>query len=122
MILSADIDSNVENWQMDIFPNLHYINDKSVVIGNTELLFSTMWTHLEPVDIYTAERVMTDFNRIAVSNGIFRASSQNRIHGHIHSNCTNGLKTGATTILTNPLGYVDDNENERFDGGAIIEI
>ena len=43
------------------------------------------------------------------------------IYGHHHCN-TPAFKIGNTTMLTNQLGYVQQNEHQLFDPSAIIEI
>lgn len=179
------LDQTLDDWQLDIFPNVHYQNNKSVVIGNSELFFSTLWTHLDPMEIYDVQHVMNDFRRIKLSDNSYRAVSQNRIHGicrrwltqalkeskaetkivvthhcplddpgvqayvgtmaypayaedmtllmkettpdywihgHVHTHCTNGKMVDVTTILSNTLGYVDDDENVGFNRKAAIEI
>ena len=179
------LDQTLDDWQLDIFPNVHYLNNKSVVLGNAQLFFTTLWTYLEPLEIYDAEHVMNDFRKITISGHGFRAVSQNRvhvlcrnwlakamnesqaktkivvthhcpvmspevkryvgvmgypayaedlssmmvetnpdywIHGHVHTRCTNGLTVGKTTILSNTLGYVDDEEHIGFNRKATFEV
>jgi len=43
------------------------------------------------------------------------------IYGHHHCN-TPAFKIGNTTLLTNQLGYVMQNEHQLFNPAAIIEI
>ena len=178
------LDLTLESWQMDIYPNVHYLNNKSVVIENSELFFTTLWTFLEPLEIYDVQQVMNDFRKIKLSDNRFTAVSQNRIHGicrtwltkalkesraetkivvthhcpvtnagiksyvgamaypayvedmssliretapdywihgHVHTRSTNGMNVKVTTILSNTLGYVDDEENIGFDRKAILK-
>ena len=86
------LDKTLEDWQLDIFPNVHYLNNRSVIIGEAELFFSTLWTHLDPMEIYDAQHVMNDFRRIKLSNNSYRAISQNRIHGICRRWLTQALK------------------------------
>lgn len=179
------LDKTLNNWQLDIYPNVHYLNNRSVRIGDYELFFTTLWTYICPDKVYEVRRVMNDFRNIGLSDDIFSPSTQNRIngicrswltgalrssdaikkivvthhcpiqdpmiekhvgrmsypayaddqtsimyengpdywiHGHIHTNLTNGMKKGSTTILSNNLGYVDDEENAGFNRKAVIEI
>jgi Icc-related predicted phosphoesterase len=43
------------------------------------------------------------------------------IYGHHHFN-TSSFKIGNTAMLTNQLGYVQNNEHKLFNPSAIIEI
>jgi len=43
------------------------------------------------------------------------------IYGHHHFNIPE-FKIGATTMLTNQLGYVHHNEHYKFNGKAVIEV
>ena len=86
------LDQTLDDWQLDICPNVHYLNNKSVVIGNTELFFSTLWSHLDPMEIYNVQHVMNDFRRIKLSNNSYRAIYQNRIHGICRRWLTQALK------------------------------
>ena len=178
------LDETLDGWQMDIYTNVHYLNNKSVVIGNAELFFTTLWTCLEPQEIYDVQRVMNDFRKIRLSDNSFRATAQNRIHqicrqwlvealkesraetrivvthhcpvadagvksyvgamaypayaedmsplmkelvpdywihGHVHTRCTSGKMMAGTAILSNTLGYVDDEENIGFNKKAVID-
>lgn len=55
------------------------------------------------------------FNFIESSNAAYW------IYGHHHCN-TPAFKIGNTTMLTNQLGYIQQNEHQLFNPGAIIEI
>jgi Icc-related predicted phosphoesterase len=52
---------------------------------------------------------------------IFYASPSYWIYGHHHHN-TPEFKIGNTTMLTNQLGYVRQNEHEKFKTNAVIHI
>lgn len=94
------LDKTLDNWQMDICPNIHYLNNKSVMIGDAEVFFSTLWTFLEPLEMYDVQHVMNDFRKIKLSNNRFSAVSQNRIHGVCRNWLTKALKeSGAKTKI-----------------------
>lgn len=86
------LDKTLDKWQLDVFPNVHYLNNKSVVIGDAELFFSTLWTHLNPMEIYDVQHMMNDFRKIKMDDGRFTALSQNRIHGICRGWLTQALK------------------------------
>ena len=44
------------------------------------------------------------------------------IHGHVHLVRSDGIRTGPTTVYSNPLGYVFDEEHAAFDGERALEF
>lgn len=180
------LEATLAGWSLDIFPNVRYLNNRSVRTGDSELFFTTMWTRIEPDNMYDVQMVMNDFRRIRLEGNAYRAFRQNRvhgicsgwlngalrksvaerkiivthhcpvidtsveryvgpsafpayavdmsslmletapeywIHGHVHSRGTDGKTVDVTTVLTNPLGYVGDEEcAASFNRAATIEL
>lgn len=177
------MDKTMEDYELKVRDNVSYLNNKSVVIDDTELFFTTLWTNIPAVESNTIEKIMTDCRRNRYNgnrfnshcwNGIHKActewlvnalskSTANSkvvvshhcpyrneagaryvgtraasaymadmwpliscyginywIHGHIHLML--GSSRDSTVIMSNPLGYVDDEENRYFMNNATIEI
>lgn len=114
------LDQTLDNWQMDVYPNVRYLNNKSVVIGNTELFFSTLWTYLEPLELYDAQCVMNDFRKIKMNDNRFTAALQNRIHGKCRGWLTKALKesTAETKIVVTHHCPVADAGVKSYVGAA----
>lgn len=54
-------------------------------------------------------------------NKIENSKIDSWIYGHHHTN-TPAFKIGGTSMLTNQLGYVQNNEHNTFNSEAIIHI
>ncbi len=164
--------------------NVFLVNNKVILYNDVPLIFSTLWSKINPEKQWYIERTVNDFQVIKYNSFRFsidrfnemheeclkflnQAQQQNNnskkvvvthhvptflnypeqyrnsdineafavemhdfiessnlshwIYGHHHCNIP-GFKIGSTTMLTNQLGYVQDNENELFNTSAIIEI
>lgn len=74
------IEKTIRGFEYKIRDNVTYLNNKSVVIGDTELFFTTLWTHIPSNESYIIEKLMTDC-RLALCDGKrFNAQSWNRLH------------------------------------------
>jgi predicted phosphohydrolase len=164
--------------------NVFLLNNQTITYKNTELVFSTLWSHIPPQFEYIVQQSVNDFNlikqkgktitakdfnvlhqtdldflkpalakptdkqRIAITHHVptlmnypeqYKNSNINSafavelfdtiessnashwIYGHHHCN-TPAFKIGNTTMLTNQLGYVQQNEHLLFNPAALIEI
>ena len=59
-----ELADTMADFQMSIRPNVHYINNRSVVINDTEIFFSTLWCKIDPLEIVPVQMGMTDCYRI----------------------------------------------------------
>lgn len=177
------MEKTLEDFEWKIRDNVAYMNNRSVVINDTELFFTTLWTYISTEESYTIEKIMNDCRRGRINGKRFNVRSWNIIHrsctewlvnalrkskarhkvivshhcpylneagarhvgslaesaymldmwplmdnydiqywihGHIHLML--GSSRGNTIIRSNPLGYVDDEENRYFMNNATIEI
>ncbi|MCC8071395.1 MAG: metallophosphoesterase [Bacteroidales bacterium] len=60
--------------------NVRYINNKSVVIGDVELFFTTLWSPIEPTHIVPVQMGMTDCYRIKYQGRSFNANDYATLH------------------------------------------
>lgn len=67
----------LKSFEIQILPNVRYINNKSVRLGDTELFFSTLWTHIESQKFSSVESSMNDYKRISFEDRQFRAQDSN---------------------------------------------
>lgn len=138
-----DIAQTLEDFEFSYRQNVRYLNNASVVIGDTELFFTTLWTRIDPFYLYTVQRGMNDF-RYGVLNGerfcandvdglhqrclqwlqgALKASGADYwIYGHTHFPGGSGETIGRTRLLCNQLGYVFSNEHTAFRKDAVIEL
>lgn len=68
------------DFQMSIRPNVHYINNKSVVINDAEIFFSTLWCKIDPLEIVPVQMGMTDCYRIRYKGRDFNANDYDELH------------------------------------------
>lgn len=168
----------------EIKSNVFLLNNQTITYKNTELLFTTLWSHIPAQHEWTVQKSVTDFyqikyhgknltaahfntlhktdygflktalatpankQRIVVTHHVptlmhyppqYRHSEINSafatelfdfvessnaaywVYGHHHCN-TAAFTIGNTTLLTNQLGYVRQNEHLLFNPAAFIEI
>ncbi|MCC8118157.1 MAG: metallophosphoesterase [Bacteroidales bacterium] len=60
--------------------NVRYINNKSVVIGDSELFFSTMWSPIDPKHIWDVQGGLNDCYRIRYQGRGFNAHDYAKVH------------------------------------------
>ena len=170
--------------------NVFLINNQTITYKNTNIICSTLWSHISTQNEFAVQQNVNDFHLIKVSEGkggkssaltpahfnhlhetdfaflknaIATSDAENTIvmthhvptlmnypaqykgsnineafavelydfiessmvqywiYGHHHCNLP-AFKIGNTTMLTNQLGYVQNNEHKLFNPSAIIEI
>ena len=73
--------------------NVRYLNNTSVVIEDTELFFTTLWTRIDPVHLYTIQRGMNDFRHGVLDGERFCANDVDSLH----EKCLQWLKEALKT-------------------------
>ena len=56
-----DIAHTLEDFEFEYRDNVRYLNNQSVMLDDTELFFTTLWTKIDPVHLWTIQRGMNDF-------------------------------------------------------------
>lgn len=74
------MEKTIEDFEWKIRENVTYLNNKSVVVGDTELFFTTLWTHIPTEETYIIEKIMTDCRRGWFNGKRFNTRSWNLIH------------------------------------------
>lgn len=70
-----DINGLHNGWQLEIRHNVRVCYNSVIALNEeTDLIASTLWTHIPPSEEYLTERCVSDFKRIR--NGEFRLSAQ----------------------------------------------
>ncbi|MBP5560793.1 MAG: metallophosphoesterase [Muribaculaceae bacterium] len=59
-----DLDDTLDNFELNLRPNVAYVNNRRVRIGDTELFFTTLWTPIDPAMYEVAQNDMPDFGHI----------------------------------------------------------
>lgn len=90
-----DIGRTMADFDLEVRPNVRYLNNRSVVRGDTELFFTTLWTRIDPVRLWTVQQGMNDF-RLGKLNG--KRFCANDVDG-LHQQCIDWL-SGALGVST----------------------
>lgn len=88
-----DIGCTMDDYVLEVRPNVRYMNNRSVVIGDVELFFTTLWTRINPVRLWTIQCGMNDFHLGVLNGKRFSASEVDELHQH----CMDWL-TGALAV------------------------
>ena len=56
-----DIAQTMEDFEFEYRDNVRYLNNRSVMLGDSELFFTTLWTKIDPIHLWTIQRGMNDF-------------------------------------------------------------
>lgn len=76
----AEITASQVDFELPVRDNVKYINNKSVVIDDTELFFTTLWTRILPTEIVPVQMGMTDFYRGIYEGRRFNAQDYSTLH------------------------------------------
>lgn len=60
--------------------NVFLVNNTSVQTGKINVIFSTLWSNIQPMNEWLIERGMSDFHEIRFQGGLFSAGIFNRFH------------------------------------------
>ncbi|MDQ3109143.1 MAG: metallophosphoesterase [Bacteroidota bacterium] len=82
--------------------------------------------HVPTLQNYPSQYKNSNINEafaVELYDFIFESQANYWIYGHHHTNTnTPGFKIGNTTLLTNQLGYVQQNEHKLYCSNAVIKI
>ena len=84
-----DIAQTIEDYEFQYRPNVRYINNKSVMLGEVELFFTTLWTRINPVFLWKVQRGMNDFRYGVLDGKRFCANDVDILHRR----CVDWLRT-----------------------------
>lgn len=77
-----------DGFEQEIASNVCYVNNKSVVLGDTELFLTTLWTTIPPQDHATVNIQLNDCHRIILDKEPLKAHR----FGQMHRRCLAWLK------------------------------
>jgi len=91
----GDVLASLEGMELELREGVTVLNNRSVVIDDTELFFTTLWTHIPPTDIALVDRELNDCEQVAYGNRRFNAND----YDVAHARCLRWLK-GALAAST----------------------
>ncbi len=86
--LYYDLATMTDGRTIDIRPNVHAYYNKSVRVGDADIIVSTLWAHIPDNEAVYTERCISDFRRILYNGELFRAADFN----HEHQRCFEFIK------------------------------
>ena len=75
-----ELRDTLSDFEMKVRPNVRYLNNKSVVAGDTELFFTTLWSKVPNACIADLQYGMNDFRLICYKNALLFAGELNGLH------------------------------------------
>lgn len=75
-----DVVSTLTSFTYPLRPNVTYLNNRSITLGDVELFFTTLWSRIHDSALAAVQMGMTDCHRIAYGNHIMLATDYARAH------------------------------------------
>ena len=75
-----DIGRTMSDYELEVRPNVHYLNNRSVVLVDTELFFTTLWTKIDPTRLWTVQQGMNDYRLGKLNGKRFCANDVDELH------------------------------------------
>ncbi len=105
--------------------NVFLVNNTCVSLGDTDLVCSTLWSHISPENEWQIYRVMSDFKMIQGREGMFSVAEYNQLHAQARQFVAQAVKNSTAkhkvvlthhvpTLMNYPPKYKDDVLNEAF--------
>ena len=76
----TELTDSQTDFEYMLRPNVRYLNNKSVVVGETELFFTTLWCVIEPAQLMPVQLGVTDCHRIIYDGRRFTSQDYEAVH------------------------------------------
>jgi len=116
-----DIAHTMEDFEFAYRDNVTYLNNKSVVLDNTELFFTTLWTKISPLHMWEIQRGMNDFRHGRLDGVPLFANDVDGLHQQCLAWLDSALKASTAAhkvIVTHHCPTLRDAFN-GYPGGAL---
>jgi predicted phosphohydrolase len=121
----SDIAAKSSTMNVAIRDNVFLVNNTTVSIGDTDLVCSTLWSHISPANEWDITRSMADFGAIRKAADRFTVADYNALHEQgrqfIEQAVANSrakhkivLTHHLPTFMNYPKKYLGDPLNEAF--------
>ncbi len=74
------LDDTLRDYDLPLRHNVHYCNNHSVTLGDTQIFLTTMWSRISPENIDCVQAGMTDFYRIIYDGDLLLAQDCATVH------------------------------------------
>ena len=112
-----------------IRPNLFLVNNDTVIIEDKQLIFSTMWTHVGPVNAWAIQRRMNDFFQIKFEGKQLTPADYNFLHAEAMAFLKPAIETKneykkivVTHHVPSLLNYPNKYKNDIIQEGFAVEL
>ena len=75
-----DIGQTLVDYEFEYRENIRYLNNASVMLDDTELFFTTLWTRISPLFLREIQRGMNDFRYGVLDGERFTANDVDGLH------------------------------------------
>ena len=75
-----DIGRTMADYELEVRPNVHYLNNRSVVLSDVKLFFTTLWTRIDPVRLWQVQCGMNDYRLAKLRCRRFCANDVDGLH------------------------------------------
>lgn len=75
-----DIGCTMADFELAVRPNVRYLNNRSVVLQDAELFFTTLWTKIDPTRLWTVQQGMNDYRYGKLNGRRFCANDVDDLH------------------------------------------
>lgn len=76
----GDVAKRGESWQWLLRDNVSYYSNKVVSIGDTDIVLSTLWTHIPEAEMFKVQRGLNDFHQVLHQDRMFTPDDYNKEH------------------------------------------
>lgn len=116
-----DIAQTMEAFEFEYRDNVRYLNNSSVVLDETELFFTTLWTKISPLFLWEIQRGMNDFRRGVLDGEQFSANEVDGLHRRCLEWLDSAIKASSAAhkvVITHHCPTLRDEFN-GYPGGSL---
>jgi len=121
----SDVSERSGTLNEKIRSNVILLNNQSVMVNNTKLIFSTLWSHISPANEFRIKKNMSDFHVISYQGQRFTTENFNQLHEESKAFLVSALQdieNSETIVVTHhvptlvnyPERYAESMINEAF--------
>lgn len=114
----TELSDSLINFEYFLRPNVRYLNNKSIVMGQTKLFFTTLWCVIDITQLMSVQMGLMDCQRIIYQNRRFNSQDYEIVHQH----CLTWLKESLNQSSVNRKVVVTHHcPTDRFRDPRFIE-
>ena len=116
-----DIGRTMVDFELEVRPNVRYLNNRSIVLEDTELFFTTLWTKIDPTRLWTVQQGMNDYRYGKLNGRRFCANDVDELHQQCFDWLSGALKASSVphnVVVTHHCPTLRKEFNS-YPGGAL---